>query len=352
MATAQQKAFCVIEYGRSESTTVVQRAFRTKYPGVKLPDRWCIKRWYKQFTENGCLCKGKSSGRPRTSDENVARIQQAFVRSPGKSTRRGSRELQIPQSTVWRVLRKRLVMKPYRLTLVQALSAADKIKRIDFCDFILAQMETDESFVSKIVFSDEATFHTNGKVNRHNVCIWGTENPRETIQYERDSPKVNVFCAISTNKVFGPFFFEGATVTGLQYLEMLENWLFPQLEQEAQQFIFQQDGAPPHWHLSVRTYLNVNYPSRWIGRQAARDRALHHWPPRSPDLTPCDFFLWGYVKDMVYRPPLPATIDDLKRKITVAIQTVTPDMLQRVWNELEYRVDIARVSGGGHIEHL
>ena len=56
MATAQQKAFCVIEYGRSESTTVVQRAFRTKY-GAQPPDRWCIKRWYKQFTENGCLCK-------------------------------------------------------------------------------------------------------------------------------------------------------------------------------------------------------------------------------------------------------------------------------------------------------
>lgn len=55
---------------------------------------------------------------------------------------------------------------------------------------------------------------------------------------------------------------------------------------------------------------------------------------------------------MVFRPPLPATIDDLKREITAAIQTVTPDMLQRVWNELEYRVDIARVSGGGHIEHL
>ncbi|KAG8301846.1 hypothetical protein J6590_042457 [Homalodisca vitripennis] len=48
------------------------------------------------FIENGCLCKGKSSGRPHKTDENVARIQQAFVRSPGKSTRRASRELQLP----------------------------------------------------------------------------------------------------------------------------------------------------------------------------------------------------------------------------------------------------------------
>ncbi|KAG8307999.1 hypothetical protein J6590_006980 [Homalodisca vitripennis] len=53
---------------------------------------------------------------------------------------------------------------------------------------------------------------------------------------------------------------------------MLENWLFSHLKQEAQQFIFQQDGAPPHWHLSVRDYLNINYPRRWIGRQTACDR--------------------------------------------------------------------------------
>lgn len=351
MATAQQKAFCVMEYGRCESTTFVQRAFRTKY-GVQSPDRWCIKRWYKQFTENGCLCKGKSSGRPRTSDENVHRIQEAFRSRPIKSTHQASRELQIPQPTIWRVLRRRLLMKPYRLKLVQALSEADKVKRIEFCEFVIEQMEKDQLFISKLVFSDEATFHINGKVNRHNCRIWGTENPRETIQHERDSPKVNVFCAISTNKVFGPFFFEGATVTGQTYLKMLQNWLFPQLEEEARQFIFQQDGAPPHWHLSVRAYLNERYPNQWIGRQSASDRALHHWPPRSPDLTPCDFFLWGYVKNMVFRPPQPANIEKLKEKITAAIQTATPEMLLRVWDEFKCRVDVIQVSAGGHIEHL
>jgi len=36
------------------------------------------------------------------------------------------------------------------------------------------------------------------------------------------------------------------------------------------------------------------------------------WPPRSPDATPCDFFLWSYVKDQVYVPPLPASIPELR----------------------------------------
>ncbi|KAG8308000.1 hypothetical protein J6590_006981 [Homalodisca vitripennis] len=99
MRTAKQKAFCVIEYGRSELTTVVQSAFRMKY-GVQPPDRWCIKRWYKLFIENGCLCKGKISGRPRTSDDNVARIYQAFVCSPGKLTRKSYNCMESPMKKV------------------------------------------------------------------------------------------------------------------------------------------------------------------------------------------------------------------------------------------------------------
>ena len=63
------------------------------------------------------------------------------------------------------------------------------------------------------------------------------------------------------------------------------------------------------------------------------------WPPRSPDATPCDFLLWGDVKDQVYVPPLPASIPELKLGIGTAIETITADMLQTVRNELDYRVD-------------
>jgi hypothetical protein len=55
----------------------------------------------------------------------------------------------------------------------------------------------EDGFPEKLVFSDEATFHISGKVNRHNVRIWGTENPHTILEHERDSPKLNVFCAIS-----------------------------------------------------------------------------------------------------------------------------------------------------------
>jgi hypothetical protein len=75
------------------------------------------------------------------------------------------------------------------------------------------------------------------------------------------------------------------------------------------------------------------------------------WPPRSPHAAPYDFFQWGYVKDQVY-VPLPASIPELKVRIRTAIQTITTDMLQTVWNELDYRVDVCRITKVSHIEHL
>jgi len=74
--------------------------------------------------------------------------------------------------------------------------------------------------------------------------------------------------------------------------------------------------------------------------------------PLSPDATPCDLFLWDYVKDEVYVPPLPASIPELKVCISTAIETITADMLQTVWNELDYHVHVCKITKGAHIEHL
>jgi len=79
-------------------------------------------------------------------------------------------------------------------------------------------------------------------------------------------------------------------------------------------------------------------------------QGFNNLPPCSPVATPCDFFLCGYVKDQVYVPPLPSSIPELQIRTT--IETITADMLQTVWNELNYRVDVCRITKGAHIEHL
>ncbi|PSN38403.1 hypothetical protein C0J52_21588, partial [Blattella germanica] len=155
------------------------------------------------------------------------------------------------------------------------------------------------------------------KLNTQNVRIWGTEPPRAVLQHVRDFPKINVFCAVSHMKVYGPFFFEERTVNGARYLDMLQSWLIPQLNEQQDDFVFQPEN-----------------------------NALAFWPPRSPDLTPCEFFLWGFVKDRVFLPPLPLNLDDFKQRIRQAVASVDADMLQSVWNELDYRMDVCRVTGG------
>ena len=89
-----------------------------------------------------------------------------------------------------------------------------------------------------------------------------------------------------------------------------------------------------------------------IGRTGQEDDALMRWPPRSPDLTPYDFFLSRFVKDTVFVSPLPANIQDLRNRITAAVALVDRDMLTRVWNEMDYHIEVCRITKGGHIEHL
>jgi len=172
------------------------------------------------------------------------------------------------------------------------------------------------------------------------------------MEHVHDLPKVNVFCAVSSCKVYRPFFFVEPTVTGIKYLDMLQLWLMPQLQEDSEDFIFQQDRATPHFHFDIRAHLNANLPGHWIGRASDSNSPLLIWPSRSLDLTPCDFFLWVYIKDRVYVPPMPRDLPQLRQRIVEAVAAIEHQMLQRVWHELDYRIDICSVTKGGHIKHL
>jgi hypothetical protein len=133
------------------------------------------------------------------------------------------------------------------------------------------------------------------------------------------------------------------TVTGIVYLDMMELLLIPILEEDGlDDMLFQQDGGPPHFYKEVTDFLNRKFPEKWVGRGR---------PPRSPDLTPLHF-LWGYVKDAVYVPPLATTLPELAGRIIDSVVTVTLDLLKNVWTEIEYRCDICRTTHGALIKHL
>jgi hypothetical protein len=109
---------------------------------------------------------------------------------------------------------------------------------------------------------------------------------------------------------------------------------------------FQHDGAPPHFSRNVQGILNRRYPNRWIGRCGPR-----HWPARSPDLNPLDFFLWGYVKNVVYNRPI-HNEEDLRNRLQGALGTITSEMVRTSKLNLLRRAPLCLEMNGGHFQHL
>jgi hypothetical protein len=119
------------------------------------------------------------------TEMNIAVIQQAILESPRKSTRWCSLETGIMHKTVWRILTMDLEMRPYHIQMVQALTERKKLLCVECCQ-ILAEMANIHPDIHKLMaFSDEATFHTSGHVNRHNTVFWGSENPQVVHKHEQ-----------------------------------------------------------------------------------------------------------------------------------------------------------------------
>ena len=149
--------------------------------------------------------------------------------------------------------------------MLQRLQPNDKPNQKEFADNMLQRISEDKEFLKRICFSDEATFHVSGKLNKHNVRIWGAEHLHEIRELERDSTKVNVWCTIMCNRVIGTFFFHETTITADVYLDLLTEYVAPLIDSQPT-IIFLQDGGPPHWGLRVRQFLNETLSDPWIGR--------------------------------------------------------------------------------------
>ena len=135
------------------------------------------------------------------------------------------------------------------------------------------------------------------------------------------------FCVLSQRQVYRPFIFNEKTVSGIAYLCMLQNYLFPQLNEfEPQDFIWQHDCAP-HFLYNVRDWMNYDVPRRWIARAGPNDMfspgGLHGLPISQRVI----FFLWGHVKDHMYLPPLHVDLPDLRKRIVAAVVSIAPDLL-------------------------
>ena len=113
-------------------------------------------------------------------------------------------------------------------------------------------------------------------------------------------------------------------------------------------------NLPRKVQVFVGSMTDFHECSIWTPPVTQHTLSRYSWWPfhhDQPDLSPCDFFLKGYVKGLAFVLPLPANIEEMKQRITAALETITEEMLQQVWHELEYRLNVCWVTGCAHIEH-
>ena len=96
----------------------------------------------------------------------------------------------------------------------------------------------------------------------------------------------------------------------------------------------------------VRNFLNLVFLQSWIGRKCPVA-----WPPRSCDLTPMDFSVWGIVRDLVFTEP-PADIELMKVMIQEAFATFTPDLCAKICRNVKLRASVCFDQDGNQFEHL
>lgn len=239
-------------------------------------------------------------------------------------------------------------LHPYHYQRVQALRPHDFLARMEFSEWIRNHQE----LAPFILWSDEATFTRYGVFNIHNHHFYSQENPRVVRRQNfQDRFSINVWAAIVNDTLIGPIEIP-ARLNANEYLNILETHLEDILDNLPlnirHQLHFQQDGAPVHYGVIVRNWLNQRFPGRWIGRGGPIP-----WPPRSPDLNPLDYYFWGRIKDIVYATEFDRE-EELRERIRLAGNQIRQNNFEvsRASHAITRRAQICLREQGNLFENL
>ena len=348
--TVQERTQIAFKFETCKSVVGVQRWRRQIHGRNAKLNKRTIYACHERLVQTGTSFNQKKQTKlSKTKDANNIDTVRGILRvSPNKSVNQVKREcgLQVSCSTVYKIIKKELNFRPWKPHYVQELQVNDYARRLLFADQMEAWLRQTPTLLSNILWSDEAVFCVGGFVNRHNCHYWAEYNPHITVEKAQRKPKVTVWCGMTASRIVGPFIIRD-TMNAERYLAMLQNDVWPVVSTwpNLNDLVFMQDGAPPHYATVVRNWLDRSFDQQWLGRAGP-----HEWPARSPDLTPCDFFLWGYVKEEVYKTN-PKTLDQLETAIRNVIGAIPIDHLNKSCESVRDRIGKLKRNGGGHIEY-
>ncbi|XP_015124917.1 uncharacterized protein LOC107046734 [Diachasma alloeum] len=352
--TAADYADMVVVYGVAGGKGAeAARIYAEQFPNRVVPDPRTFRDAFQRLREGNVLPR-HGEGRPRRADgvHLEEAILQSVEESPELSVRGITSSLRTARSTVHRVMRVE-GLHPWKFTPVQELKPEYLPKCVDFCQWLLDRSR-DPEFIRNVCWTDEKLSVRKGIINQHNEHHWAFVNPglaKETnFQYRWDS--MNIWGGIIGDEVH--IYHLPGRLDGGNYLGFLQDRLVTVIGDGPAERAH--DGAPAHTCVAVVDQLNEWFPDRWIGNRSDRDRGGHRqppvaWPPRSPDLTPLDFFLWGTLESRIYAHH-PANQEEMVALLHAAVATITPEELERMRRNLLKRARLCIDAGGGLVENL
>lgn len=253
----------------------------------------------KSLTERGTTDRRPGSGRPRSvrTKQLIKRVRERLRRNPQQSLRKMAVSLNRNRETIRLVVKKDFGFRPYKLRKVAGLSNRQKKLRLERSKNLLARHGDED--LENIVFSDEKLFKDEQLWNSQNNRVYGLSLEHipehlRTVRRFQHAKSVMIFGAISMKGKFPLVFVEqGVKINQASYeRDILEpcvkaygHTLF--LDQP---WTFQQDNAPAH---------KAKKTQQWCERELPDFIRSEDWPPSSPDLSPLDYGIWGYLEAKV-----------------------------------------------------
>lgn len=325
------------------------REFNAKYPSLPPITEKKLKRIQNNYVLHGTSVCPIQRRKQVTGDEDTQIMVLAyFFAFPRRSIRTAVIHLGVSYSSVQRILSMHF-MHNFKAKTVHQLLPRDFMQRIELTEMLLVNIQEDEDFLKKLIWSDESKFSRDGIFNRRNNHYWSTSNPNFVVErHQQQKFSFNVFCLLMDNKCVYHVYNEN--LNEVKYLDILQTVVTDFIDNLplnlACRVWYQLDGAPAHCTELISNQLNVMFEDRWIRR-----RGPWNWPPRSPDLNPLDFFLWGHIKNSVYDGTSINTPEELLNRVHLAFASLQPEQIRNsTTSHVKHNILKCIRLNGGHIE--
>jgi hypothetical protein len=360
----EEQLFIINEFARSPTKlpTDVKRAFRLKFKDSRTAralreiSLFAYSRVLKKFEKNGIkesFHPGQVRGANKTDENKIKLVEDHFIQNPMDSVAQASIALDIHKSSIYRILRKKTKLKPYKICLSQKLTILQKEQRLALCQWIVEQ---DDETISQIIFRDEKWFQLNQHPNRQNTRYWGVSKP--TFVYDVKTlhvAKIMAFVIVIEGKAHLFWHVDengkNVSVNTDQYIksviDVIEDLDLGKLNSN---YIWQQDGASCHTSNKTLAFLKRIFKDRIISRNE-KIEGMPEWSANSPDLNPLDFCFWGLAMSEVWKKK-PKTIPELKKVVEDFFNNLGTDFVKNCVLNIRKRAQLCVQEQGGHFEHL